>query len=86
MDSREQELMPEYMFGEEAAQYLQTTPRKISLYRRYGLLRYGKLGKNYVYKKSWLDDFMDAWSGYDLSNEEAVRLAINVKRWKEKNE
>ena len=83
--TNEKELMPDYMFAEGASAYLQTTTRKIALYRKYKLLKYGKLGKNYVYKKSWLDDFMEEWAGYDLSNETAVRLAINGKRWKEKH-
>lgn len=79
------DLMPGYMFGQEAAEYLRTTPRKISLYRRYGLLRYGKLGKNFVYRKEWLDSFMETWSGYDMSSESAVRLAIKGKEWKVKH-
>ena len=74
-------LVPGNMFAEEAAEYLRTTTRKISLYRRCGLLRYCKLGKNY--KVSWLDEFMEAWSGYDLSNESAVKLAIKEKQWRQ---
>lgn len=77
------DLKPEYMYGAEASDYLRTTERKLSLYRRNGLLKWSKLGKNYCYKKQWLDEFMDAWSGYDLSSEQAVRLAINSKKWKE---
>lgn len=74
-----------YLFAEEAAQYLRTTTRKISLYRRYGLMKSARLGKNYVYRKSWLDEFMDAWHGYDLSNESRVKLAINRKDWERKH-
>ncbi len=77
------DLAPDYMFGADASKYLLTTERKLSLYRRYGLLKYSKLGKNYVYRKQWLDEFMETWSGYDLSNEDKVRLAINGKKWKE---
>lgn len=77
------ELVPGYMFAKDAADYLRTTTRKISLYRRNGLLKFGKLGKNYVYKVSWLDEFMEAWSGYDLSNESAVKLAIKEKQWRQ---
>lgn len=77
--------MTEYMFGEEAAEYLHTTERKISLYRRYKLLKFGKLGKNFIYKREWLDEFMNDWIGYDLSNEKMVKLAINRKEWNRKH-
>lgn len=75
-----------YLFGDQAAQYLRTTTRKISLYRRYGLLKSARLGKSYVYRRSWLDEFMDAWQGFDLSNETAVQLAINEKKWRSAHE
>lgn len=78
-----EDLNREYMFASDAARYLQTTERKISLYRRKGLLKYGKLGKNYVFKKSWLDEFMEQWSGYDLSNESKIKYAINAQKWKD---
>ncbi len=77
------DLKPEYMFAEDASKYLMTTTRKIALYRQHGLLKYGKLGKNYVYKKSWCDQFMEEWSGFDLSSEEKVRSAINERKWRE---
>lgn len=80
------ELLTEYMFVDQAAQYLGTTTRKISLFRRYGLLKAGKLGKNYVYKRSWLDEFMNEWAGYDLSSEGAINLSIKEKRLNEKKE
>lgn len=76
------DLKPCYLFGDEAAKYLRTTERKISLYRRTGLLKYCKLGKHYVYRTQWLDDFMESWNGYDLSSEKAIRYAIDAKRWK----
>ena len=79
------DLSREFMFGKEASEYLRTTTRKIALYRRYGLLKSAKYGKNYVYKKAWLDDFADEWAGYDLSNEARIRLAINSRKWKEKH-
>ena len=74
-----------YLFKDESAKYLRTTERKISLYIRYGLLKYTKFGKNYVIKKEWLDEFAEQWSGYDLSNERKIRASINAKRWKEKH-
>ncbi len=76
------DLKPGYWFAEYAAMYLNTTTRKISLYRKYGLLRFAKFGKNYVYKKEWLDEFADTWAGYDLSNESKVKLAIREREWR----
>lgn len=80
------DIIEEYMFADQASVYLKTTERKISLYRRQGLLRFSKLGKNYIYRKEWLDDFMEAWAGYDLSNEKQIALAIKSKEWRQKNE
>lgn len=79
------DLVPGYMFAPAAAEYICTTERKIGLFRRYKLLKAGKLGKNYVYRKEWLDEFMETWAGYDLSNETAVKLAIKAKEWKRKH-
>lgn len=79
------DLNPAYLFKNESAKYLRTTERKISLYIRYGLLRYAKYGKNYVIRKDWLDEFAEQWSGYDLSNEDKIKLAINARKWKVKH-
>lgn len=79
------DLLPEYMDGSDAAAYLKTTERKIALYRSAGLLKFSKLGKGYVYKRSWLDDFMQTWAGYDLSNKAAVSRAINERKWKQQH-
>lgn len=84
-DRKHADLVPGYMFVEEAAAYLRTTTRKISLFRRLGLMRFGKYGKNYVFRKEWLDQFAEEWEGYDLSNEEAVKLAIREKEWRMKH-
>ena len=79
---KKDDLQPEFMFAEDASKYLNTTTRKIALYRKHGLLKWAKFGKSYVYKKTWLDDFAEDWSGYDLSNENAILLAINSKKWR----
>lgn len=77
--------MSEYMYGDQASKYLKTTERKISLYRRQGLLRFSKLGKSFIYRKEWLDEFMETWSCYDLSNEKQIALAIKSKEWRQKH-
>lgn len=80
------DLVPGYMLVSDASKYSRFTERKLSLYRRYGLLKAVKAGKAYVYRKEWLDEFMDEWAGYDLSSEAAVKLAIKEKDWKRKHE
>ena len=74
-----------YLFGDEAAKYLRCGKRKVALFRKYGLLKSCKYGKNYVYKVSWLDEFSEEWAGTDLSNEAKIRLAINSRAWREKH-
>ena len=76
------EKMKEYYTQAEAADYLQTTGRKIGLYRRCKLIKYAKLGKKYLYRKSWLDEFMEEWQSYDLSNEESIYTAVALKTWR----
>ena len=79
------DLRPEYMFQEDAGAYLNTTGRKIAMYRKHGLLKSCKFGHNYVYRRAWLDAFAEEWSGYDLSNEEKVIQAISAKSWRRKH-
>lgn len=76
------DLKPGYWYGDQAAVYLNSTVRKIALYRKYDLLKFCKFGKNYVYKKEWLDEFCEEWSGFDLSNENKVKAAIAEKKWR----
>lgn len=79
------QLLPDYMYQPEAAKYLRTTSRNIALWRKSGLLKAVKSGKAYVYKRSWLDQFMEDWSGYDMSNETKIRFAIKSENWKDKH-
>lgn len=75
-----------YMHQNEAAEYLLTTPRKVGLYRRLGILKAVRFGKNYCYRREWLDQFAEEWAGYDLSSESKARLAINGRKWKQEHE
>lgn len=84
MDKKD--LLPDYMLLEDAAAYLKTTTKKIAMFRKHKLLKAGKLGKNYIYRRDWLDEFMEAWQGYDLSNESKLMNAIAERQWKDQNE
>lgn len=74
---------PEYLSKEESAKYLHTTVKKIALFRQAGILKYCKLGKEFTYKKAWLDEFAETWAGYDLSNPEKIAQSVNEKRYRE---
>lgn len=79
------DLQPGYWYADQAAKYLNCTERKISMYRRHGLLKWARFGKHYVYRREWLDAFAEYWAGYDLSNENAVAFAIKSKKWELKH-
>ena len=79
------DLKPGTMFAPETALYLNTTVRKVGLFRKYGLLKAVRLGRHYCYRKEWCDQFLDEWSGSDISSEEKIRLAIKSKEWKQKH-
>lgn len=81
----ERDLMPGYLDSEEASVYLRSPKRKLGLLIKHGLLRYAKLGKGYIFRKEWLDDFMENWSGYDLGTEEKIIFAKSSRSWEERH-
>ncbi|MBQ6452708.1 MAG: hypothetical protein IJJ29_12390 [Solobacterium sp.] len=76
---------PEYLNKKEAAAYICSTVKKIALFRKEGMLKFSKLWNEYIYKKYRLDDFMEQWAGYDLSNPEKIRAAVRLKEWKKRH-
>ena len=79
-EKEQRQLLPEYLDKKQAAEYGRTTTKKLALFRKYGLLKYAKVGQEFIYKKSWIDSFMETWAGYDLSNETKIRAAIRTKQ------
>lgn len=77
---------PEYMFEDEARQYLRVSRRMLPLWRRLGILKPVKFGKAYVYRREWLDSFADSWQGYDIGTEAEILASIALKEWKRKHE
>lgn len=65
--------------NEAAAAYLHVTARKISLYRRYGLISAVRAGHGWVYSQDELDKFMKEWAGYSLRNADEVKTARILK-------
>lgn len=82
MNERE-DLKPEYLIQEDAAKYLNVTPRSIAQMRKGGILRFFKSGKRFVYKKEWLDEVAEKYAGYDVSNVESIALAVRSIEWKQ---
>lgn len=79
-------VQPQYMDSEKASQYLCIPIRKLNLYRSEGLIKAVRCGKGYLYRQSWLDQFMEDFAGYDVSNREKIRQAINEKKWRAAHE
>ena len=83
---RNPDLKPGYYEGREAAQYLRISPRRLPLLRKYGLLKYIKLGRSFIYKREWLDSFMEDYAGYDLTSTEDIMNAAALRAWRLKHE
>lgn len=70
----------EYFEGNDAAgKYLHVTGRKISLYRRMGLIKAMRGGYGWIYSQDELDRFMKEWQGFSLRNEEEIMVAKRLK-------
>lgn len=75
----------EYLDSHETADYGCLNQRMLPIYRKYGMLKFAKLGRSFIYKKSWIDEFMETWAGVDLSNEEKIREAVAFRQWELKH-
>lgn len=78
---RNPDLKPGYFEGDEVAAYLRMSPRKLPIFRKYQMLKYVKLGRSFVYRKEWADEFMERYAGFDLSSETAIEQAAAIRAW-----
>ncbi len=78
---RNPDLRPGYFESDEIAAYLRMSPRKLPIFRKYRMLKYVKLGRSFVYRKEWADEFMEKYAGFDLSNEAAIEQAAAIRAW-----
>lgn len=60
---------------EEIAKRLRCGPERVGWYRKAGLLKYRKLGKQYLTTEAEYAEFINLTSGMDLSNKLKIRLA-----------
>lgn len=60
---------------EEIAKRLRCGVERVGWYRKAGLLKYRKLGKQYLTTEAEYAEFINLTSGMDLSNKLKIRLA-----------
>ena len=84
-NNRSEDLMPGYMDSETASRYSTFTKRKLGLFIKYDMLKFAKVGKGYIFRKEWLDEFMEEWNGWDLGTEEKIRFAVESRKWNERH-
>lgn len=65
-----------YMNGKQAATYIGMKPRNLAIWRKAGIVKFVKCGKAYFYRREWLDEVMNRFIGYDISNPDSIALAI----------
>lgn len=58
----------------EIAQMLKTNPRRIALWRKAGLIQGIKTGRQWIYKESDINYFVDKYKGKDLSSDHYLNL------------
>ena len=59
----------------EVAQLLKTNEAYVNKLRRTGLLKFLKLGR-WKCRKSTLEAFLEQWEGYDLTDPDNVKVAM----------
>ena len=65
---------------EELAQVLRCDSRHIGRLRRAGLINFIKVGRNYIYRESDVNSFVDNYSNCDLSNENKIKVYTQIKK------
>lgn len=63
---------------EELAKAWHCSPRVIGLLTKYGMLHPIRAGRSYVFNLKDIDKLFETYGGYDLSNEEKIRLAKQI--------
>ena len=57
-----------YLTESEAANYLRTCKQNLRKWRNVNLLKATKVSRNWIYKRTDLDDFFNKFTGKDLSS------------------
>ena len=64
----------------ELANMLRCDSRHIGRLRRAGLINFIKVGRNYIYRESDVNSFVDNYSNCDLSNENKIKVYMQIKK------
>lgn len=62
----------------ELAQAWKISKARIGELRKYGLLGYIKVGRNYIHRKEDIDQFWHDYNGFDLSNANKMQIAKQI--------
>lgn len=66
---------PGYLAAEQAAAYVGMKPRNLAVWRKAGIIKFVKAGKRYFYRREWVEETMNRFIGYDISNVESIKAA-----------
>lgn len=69
-----------YLSTSELAKALHTDRRKVGWLRKYGLIVGMRASKGYVFRDDEIDRFWETYRGFDLSNEQKIRIARQIKK------
>jgi excisionase family DNA binding protein len=65
---------------EELAHVLRCDSRHIGRLRRAGLINFIKVGRNYIYRESDVNSFVEQYANCDLSNENKIKVYVQIKK------
>lgn len=74
--------MHQYYTGEEVATMLHVSERRVAQWRQKGILKSIRTGKGFIYREDWIEAMTTEFEGEDLSNEDGIDLAINLRKIK----
>ena len=64
----------------ELAHVLRCDSRHIGRLRRAGLINFIKVGRNYIYRESDVNSFVEQYANCDLSNENKIKVYVQIKK------
>lgn len=65
---------------EDLAHVLRCDSRHIGRLRRAGLINFIKVGRNYIYRESDVNSFVEQYANCDLSNENKIKVYVQIKK------
>jgi len=72
--------MEKFFTQVELANILRCDSRHIGRLRRAGLINFIKVGRNYIYRESDVNSFVDNYSNCDLSSENKIKVYMQIKK------